>query len=631
MTRFRRDELVIEEPKVTGPTGMDPVRVRYKGNIRLAKEYLGYGKKQLGLMRMSYAVGDRVSHGQEGMYWSRRVQLQDGTVVTTTYNERLQEIVIESPHRQYGEEKKEREDVVMHPYLWVGARINWEATGATSEGELWNGMWSYSMWVSEPNDDGDPQGAGVLTDHGTPWNNPWAQRGTIVPGTYVPVLWSDPSEFDIGTQLFRANLYYLDNDGTTYHYMPNLPGGWTQDRYAFAVTENIQGSPSLTGVLYATQHGGRMYDMRWWTNDPVDAFQYTLPPYDPKNPVYADSGYVLPNDVLESLQASVWTSVYVIDPTEGSAMLMDNNGAPTIVNQPTSPRPQDPRLLDLVLGELGGSRQSMHTRGSYAIKLVGVGSPCVCDTDPPTLYVDLEVRSGKAPFTNVYKTTVPLTNYSYDANVVYPFGLYDIFGGIGPGNGPGVMCENWWQGAIIADAWGGIEEVEYFQPDYLPGGSTCAVPCDSIPVRFLVSWCGFSSVNNWLNLEGCSTVAECVGEALAYAIDYYDDASYYPLCSQAAAPSDAATLSAGWLSVVGTISTYDFAAAIYDPYTQAWSRPTSNCVQSCWLPNTDGCVEQYVGAPAFQGTVYDGIAWMMMVPGVYCGLGGFWYTGVTCE
>jgi hypothetical protein len=617
----------IVEPKVTGPVGLSPVAVRKRGNIEVANLHVGQGRKQLAMLRMAFDVADRVEYDEEGLYWVRRSQQADGTTITTRFNERMQEVVIDSPFPPVPEEgERDQPRPRLNPYLWVGARVNFQESGVSTCGELWSGWWSYGLVVAEPGENG------IIFDLGNQPDWQWPGLYTRFPGT--PLDFGN-DYFDAQQQIDGVHFYWYDS-GPGWCFPPGLEDGWTEQRFGFLVDEDADASYDMQRF---SRSGGRMYDARWGFHTEQPDTQYLRGPHDPIDPDYAESDYRVPEDCYSSeygdfLTPTPWTSVFVVDPDEGGT-IFDANNKP-IANEPSSKRPEDAATLDWMLEQFGRGRGDMLVTGEdgenkYVIKVVGFGAQPFCEGTPytPTV-VDIEVRSAKQPHTRTFRKTYTVEQYRNDRASTLPFG--SMGGGCTENqvDGPGTMCGNWMQGAILADVWGNIEEVDYYQPDWMPGGYPCpTIDPDPHPILFLVSWCGFNSVMNWMTPEGCTDVADCIGEALSYPIAYFNSATFDTYCYDQVPSRSVAVLTAGWQALMGTVDPYGYAAAIYDPYTNTWSPAPSSCSQTCWQENDDGCLEQYTGPGAFSTpySTVDGRLYVPIVPGVYCNYWQLWYDG----
>jgi hypothetical protein len=619
----------IMEPKVTGPVGLSPVTVRKRGNIEVANLHVGQGRKQLAMLRMAFDIADRVEYDEEGLYWVRRSQQADGTTITTRFNERMQEVVIDSPFPPVPEEEERKpSDITPHPYLWVGMRINFDNDDCMT---LVNGWWSVGMVVSEPGENG------IIADLA---DTDWMMdlHYSVFPGTWPG--FGPYYPFDVDAQLAEAAGAYPDYYGGDYCFPAGLPGGWTADRFGFFVTESLP-LPYISQAMRFSANGGRMYDVRYFADSPD--LEYVHGPFDPLNPSYEDVDYRVPTTCYQQLDGDhntpqPWTSVFVVDPSEGQGMLREPDGS-TRRNWPTSNRPADARNLDFILGRFDKTRGDMLVRADdgdnkYVIKFHGIGEECNCgDVYQRPTTVDIEVRSGKEPHMRTLTHRVQINSYTLSRAANWPFGTcrFDY------GMGPGTMCDNWWPGAILANVWGDIEVVEYYQPDYLPGGGHCATGegCEFGQLVFLVSWCGMFSFNNWAAQEGCTDVADCVGEWLSYPVDYFATQTANFPCATQVQPKTAAELAAGWQALMGTVAWEDFRAAIYNTETGAWSLPIPGCEGTCWGYGGGigaGCLENYAGDPPYEYAISpDGNSYSAMTVGLACSLWGLWYDGISCS
>jgi hypothetical protein len=234
----------------------------------------------------------------------------------------------------------------------------------------------------------------------------------------------------------------------------------------------------------------------------------------------------------------------------------------------------------------------------------------------------------------VYRTTIVIDSYSYDVCSTWPFGNGGPFCVSGSnqatGNGPGTMCSNWWPGAILADVWGNIEEVDYYQPDYLPGGGNCTNnDCYKSNNLFYVAWCGYRSRTNWMeNWGDCSDVADCIGEYIEPAVQWLiaQTGEGADCHHDSYVDADRAALAAGWQGIAGILDPDDYFAALYDPHTGTWSPAPSGCTHTCWIEGSgDGCWEAYLQDRIIVVDDTYVIVESPMVPGYYC-----WYEWHAC-
>ena len=322
------------------------------------------------------------------------------------------------------------------PYLWVGARVMWEKMQNTF---LWYDC--LGLMVIEPGENG------IVTGAGQAWDN-------LGNNQYIEVIDPDPfgiyTPFDIAAQEARWQLS-----------RPWVPKGRAGLRLAAYDPENG------TRKLRFTKHGLRHYDI---ANHNGQASTGLIQlPHDPDETAaqiaqrLGPPGYDPP--------VSLWDQVVVLDPDEGGAA-------------PTSQRAADRRLLDLLQQHTGYVGPTMVLPGEYVIKLIAIGNECGYDNPdtPPyplqgwaeplryddPLFVELEVRVGKVPFTQTQRIEVEIPRYSQYFHSMWPFGDF---------NNPDFSCPKqferpnnhvacWWQGAVLADVQNGT--ISTVKDEYAP-------------------------------------------------------------------------------------------------------------------------------------------------------------------
>lgn len=609
-----RSDLTINEAVAKAPIGYAPISVKYEGNVDLAKSHLAWGRKQLAQMKTMYGLNERKAAGEEGGYYQRRVKLADGTVVTTQYNEQFQQIHIDAPHPPEEKEERKVESDVINPYLWIGTRPLLE--GLSEPVVTTNGVATHMTVVEEPGL------RGILVDggnYGQWWEGNFYWYNVFPdPEMYNQIpSWDGPitiGYFDPAQQAFYWNEWY-NLYGGGYCFPPGLieEGGWNLENSMFMIQEYAADRSGEAEVGF-TSHGMRVNDMRLSVDHRLWTMKYALTAHDPEWPEFtAEKPNPWPAEVYQTgtyrgpaiepwLEPAPWYSTFVVDPSEGDSFIPDAQGNLTRPNEPTSLRAGDLAIHNLIRDTFNLSREDEALEGKYAIKLAGYGEDCVCgDYVGPPQKVEIEVRSAKAPHTRVYRTIIDINEYSYYFLQTQPFGKMSYYDCAATSElGPGTMCTNWWRGAIFADLYGGIEEVDEYQPRYLPGGGPCRQPCtqpDMVPwaVGFYKGYSG-----NWCAAAFGEDVtpAECLAYSIRGAIDYWLDRGAGPGTCPNVADASIAALIAGiepWVDADGAF------AMLYDYRAGTFVVPPSGCSNTVWKSQSDaqwgdGCWEAMLAA-----------------------------------
>lgn len=416
----------------------DPVRKRFSGDTHVAQEYTRDATKLLGFVKeqMGFAGLNQLS---------KQITLENGVVLFAASSHGQDEIRIYAPPQpkpkpSHKEEKRGEEP---HPYLWVGARIMYEK----STNVPWGG---FSLTVSEPGQNGIVVGQGVY------WGNyldSYSYASIAAPGD------SSETPFDVAAQ---------DAQWATRSWIPQ---GRHPNYISDRATDHI--AYSEYGRMAFTKHLLRSYDNLYSTNSPRMGIR-VLSPHDPLGTPEQLAARTFPTGYAETMK-NLWEQVVVLDPDEGG-------------RTPTSHRPEDREVLDILSQATGVSGVAMVLSGEYVIKVVAVGNTCAwsnvaapnnygwnedCINYYDPIWIEIEVRVGKAPNTTTQRFEVEIERASEYYADLWPFGDTQ---GVVPQHADNIHRNCWWQGAILVDVLGGsIRKENYYVPDYVGTDIGCGI------------------------------------------------------------------------------------------------------------------------------------------------------------
>ncbi len=385
------------------------VQLALVGDKALLMPYVADARRDLAQMKDYYGVDAKRAAG-EWVGFHHATKRYDRGVSARLIVNGLQDSIIltgEQHHEEEEHERKPRDEPM--PYLWVGARIQYEKTTNVPYG-------AFGLVVIEPGDNA------IVATHDQNWSSAQDRY-------YYPPLYAGALAFDLAKQDIEVGTYYQNTPAHRRQY-------------------NIeQWDLSGSARMRFTRHGLRHYSIQS-TVDNTDGIAIKGP-HDPLGSEEQLAERFFPSDYPAAWRNYLWDQVVVLDPDEGGMM-------------PTSHRAGDREVLDFLASHTGISGRAMVLGGAYAIKLVALGPSCRWSQsgqwwreqftgyyDP--LPVEVEVRVGKFPYMVTQRFEITIDRYAEEPFHLYPFGTPATNVCTGAYDGANPHSPAWWQGAILAD------------------------------------------------------------------------------------------------------------------------------------------------------------------------------------
>ncbi len=459
------------------------VRVRFSGDIDVAKSHLGYARVLLGKLKEAMKPGGvhhltRTYDTPDGVRVSVDSKFGQDTVSIHAPTEGISQSEVsyekfESPPPKFEDpipprddkytppnvdipgaeftkedvelptltsteefkKKEEEEESELLPYLWVGARIKWDGLSPNDAPPAD----ALILLVEEPNGNGCVITSEVNFVRWGPVVGPWAISLRHAAVNNAP----NQQFLDLGIQdaAWDTEQSWVAKDRRQYEAFDNTPNGQT------------------CGVRF-TRHLLRHYD--WTDSHPTkpddDVIVREL--FDPlANPGDAGRRYFPASNWYGSNWASekpLWDQVVVLDPYEGILDPTDHrkfvdrgrNVLEKMTNAYGVSQVLDGNyriyvgIKDQVFGGCNASTAAAPYQYGWNDELTAGLPPCT---------IEIEVRLCKDPSMRLVRHEVTLGNYRGNAAAITPFGWHKSDRPCLNSTGPNPKGGNWWSGVILAD------------------------------------------------------------------------------------------------------------------------------------------------------------------------------------
>lgn len=501
MSDDAQDDPVYNEPVVTGW-----LQTVIRGDIELGKTHLRAARAQLGALRITNGVNERVARGDAGGFYTVTRTLEDGTRIRTTTNDNQDVIYIDARR----EREQAREEHAVQPVASNGNAdqlpfanpvshvpiptdfplLKQEREDEVEEEEKKEEEPVYYMWVGIRYADDQPERA------------PYDAIAMMIEPDYID---QAPDGNGQG-QLLCTHFGYggdagYDTDTVDLDEFDQLLPWWfSNDRI-----------PVGAGDYYLAWHNpyvGFSYDDVWFTRNGlrlygpvtdtlVDHGDYLTEehliedhgPYDPIPQDQQPQGYI----------RKKWDFEFLLDPYELTGEHPE---------LPSDPREWSNKLLELMLRSGVADGEDQVLEGDYYLKLGSLGpteswdpNRCVYSEDRtynfnPGDKLDIEVRLWVEGELQRDTFSVQIESASEDFRYVWPYG--DQCESLCDGCGENPMAENWWPGALRIDVRNGtVEMLDRYMPSpiFNGGGLLPRWPIED-PLIYLTTIGGFGGSSN---------------------------------------------------------------------------------------------------------------------------------------